>query len=470
MPSRLKTRSPRRQAYPHWRDKALLATCVVMLAVSGGMLWFAGFNYEGLTGSVATKIHPFTYAIAVLFLADAFYSGDPIAYVVESGRMRPASLLLLVSASLLFLHIILRAGPGLAGTLDTFIGPPLLMLLLARTGEPGLRQLEIALHVAMTVNALMGIGEFVSKTLIFPYRFDGEVFPTDHRSAALQGHPLTNASFTAWYMLALLNGGRVMPQNWKLPLFGLQFAALVTFGGRSAMVVVAIFGGAYLLVMGHKVLRAGRVGLLAAAVAAFLLICLPVTIAGLAFSGFFDALLERFVSDGGSANARVQMFALFSQLPFRDLLVGPDASLVDSLRRMEGLEWGIENPVIRTVLYQGIIATVLMTAAVVLFHFEIAACGERGVWLPMLAFVLLMQTSESLGGKTTMMSKFALTIVCMYRPVPRNRHSAPGRSSALAISGSNLRVVSSIAPKPSNRFQNAQGRPNASAVSRTSRI
>ncbi len=48
----------------------------------------------------------------------------------------------------------------------------------------------------------------------------------------------------------------------------------------------------------------------------------------MAASGFFDALLPRFQSDGGSANARVQMFDLFAQLPLRDLMIGPAASLV----------------------------------------------------------------------------------------------------------------------------------------------
>lgn len=446
--------APANPAARPWLDQALLAAMVLLFGVSGGMLWHAGYNYEGLTGSVATKIHPYTYVIVAVFFIEAAKSGNPFGYLAEAARLRPASILLLAATVLMFIHILIRSGPGLAGAIDTYVGPPLLLILLGRSDERGLRRLETALHVVMTVNALMAIAEFGSKTLVFPYRFDGATFPTDHRSSALHGHPLVNASVTGFYMLALLNGGRVLPRDWKWPLFALQFAALVTFGGRSAMVEVMILGGCYSLVGLHVVLRRGRVSLLAAALALFLLICLPTAIAALALGGFFDALLERFVSDGGSANARVQMFELFNQLPFRDILVGPDAALVDSLRRIEGLEWGIENPIIRTLLYQGVIVTLMMTVAVTLFHVELAFCAGRGVWLPMLFFVIVLQTSESIGGKTTMLSKFALVLVCMYRPQAARRQPAGiARPSASTMAGSNARVASSRIPKPSNRFQ-----------------
>lgn len=457
------------EAGPPWLADALLAAIIVLFGMSGGMLWHLGYNYEGLSGSVASKIHPYTYLIVVIFVAAALSSGNPIGFASRAARARPASALLFISALLLVVHIALRGSSGLAGSIDTFVGAPLLLVLIAKIDERGLRRLEIALHVILTVNAIMAIGEFASKILVFPYRFDGAVFPTDKRSAALQGHPLTNATVTALYLMALLSGGRTLPKDWKLPLAGLQVAALVTFGGRSAMVASLVLGGSYLLVAAHKVLREGRLTLPGAIIAMALLTLVPLAISGLALGGFFDALLERFVSDGGSANARKQMFDLFGQLPFRDLLVGPDASLVDSIRRMEGLEWGIENPVVRMMLYQGILMTTLMAIAVGLFHWEIAAQGESGLWLPMVCFVLLNQTAESLGSKTTLLSKFIIVIACMYRPVRRPQPAGMARPSAAVMSGSRARLVSSMMPNPSNRFQNAQGRPAASAVSRTSR-
>jgi len=42
-------------------SSSLVLLVVVLFAVSGGVLWPLGINYEGVTGSAASKIHPFTY-------------------------------------------------------------------------------------------------------------------------------------------------------------------------------------------------------------------------------------------------------------------------------------------------------------------------------------------------------------------------------------------------------------------------
>jgi hypothetical protein len=134
----------------------------------------------------------------------------------------------------------------------------------------------------------------------------------------------------------------------------------------------------------------------------------------LAGGGFFDLLLHRFESDGGSANARLEMFAMFDPLSFRDLLVGPDPGLIESLRRVNGLEWGIEQPIIKTLLYNGILILALMIVALTAFLREVARQCTPGVWLPMLCFVTLLQTSESISTKTTILTKFVIMILCLY--------------------------------------------------------
>jgi hypothetical protein len=464
---------------PDRRASALAATPpnlmvgieIILLGVAGSMLWTLGVNYEGLTGSAASKIHPSTYLLVVAFIGIALRTGDPIGYCIAAARLRPASLVLLISALIMAAHIATRGATGLSGAIDTFVAPALLVMLLARSDERAMRRMEIALHALMTVNAVWALAEFFTKTVVFPYRFDGDAFPTDLRSAALQGHPLTNATLICCYLMALLSGGRTLPEKFKPPLVALQAAALVVCGGRSAMVVAVILGAVYLLASAHRVLRGGRLSVPHAALTIFFLTLAPLVVGTLVWSGFFDILVGRFEADGGSANARVEMFALFEQLPLRDLVFGPDNALVDSLRRIQGLEWGIENPLVKMVLYQGILVTAIMAIAFTLFMAEIARNGRRGLWLPMLAFLLIIQTSESIGGKTTMLSKFALIALCMYRAAPRAAYSAGMvRPSEATIAGSSARVESSITPMPSKRFQNAQGRPRSSAVSRTSRI
>lgn len=392
----------------------IVLAVILLFGVSGGMLWLFGYNYDGLSGGAATKIHPFTYLMVLLFAWRMVASGNPVGCCVHLINVRPASVLMIVTAMLLFVNTVMRQAPGMAGIIDTFIGPSLLMLLLADADQKAVARLETVLHGIMTVNALMALGEFATKTLVFPYRFDGVAF-TDSRSTALQGHPLVNAAVTAFYVMALLNSGRPSSPALRLAMIGLQCAALVAFGGRSAMVVTLLLGGAYVVVLTLRTLRAGRVPLLHAAAAVMLLALLPIAIGGLAGGGFFSALLDRFVSDGGSANARAEMLELFRYISLGDLIVGPDVSVVDSLRRVHGLEWGIENPIVNMTLYQGAFMMLVTAVALALFLTELARSGRTGVWLPMLAFVILINTSESISSKTTMIAKFIVIVFCMYR-------------------------------------------------------
>lgn len=416
----------------------LILLSVVILGVSGGLLWTVGINYDGLTGGAPQKIHPSTYLVILLFGWGALMSGNPVGYLVHAARIRPAAILLAVASLGLFLHIVLRAGPGMAGALDTFLLPGLLAVVLAERDDDTWRWLERAVHAVMLVNALLGLVEFATGHLFFPYRLDGAVFSTDTRSAALQGHPLGNATLTACYVLALIAGGGTFTPALRAGMIVLQLAALVAFGGRSAIVVTLILGGGSGLLALHRTLRTGRVPLLGAALAVFAFTLVPLAIGGLAVAGFFDALLGRFMADGGSANARVEMFDLVAKIPLRDLLVGPEMDLVESLRRVSGLEWGIENPIVRTLIYQGAFMTLFLTVAVTLFIVELVRQCRAGTALPVIAFVVLNNTFEGLGGKTTLLAKFVILLLALYRPVTaapppsgataRGRRGSPDRS------------------------------------------
>ena len=108
-------------------------------------------------------------------------------------------------------------------------------------------------------------------------------------------------------------------------------------------------GGGVGLGARDRALRAGRVPRAAAACACFALALLPVLVAVLASAGFFGTLLDRFVSDGGSAQARVDMLTVWGGVPVRQLMLAPDCVQVNTLRRIEGREWGSENWIISAV-------------------------------------------------------------------------------------------------------------------------
>jgi hypothetical protein len=412
----------------------LLLSIIVLFGVSGGVLSCFGLNYNGVKGSPFDKIHPATYLAFAILLWNGLKWGNPVGYFAWSAARRPSAILLAAATLMLFAHIVAYSAPGMAGTLDTFLAPALMLVLMSEIDERGMRNIEITLHVMMTVNAIIGIIEFIVKIRFFPATNDGVLVGLlDTRSTALQGHPLENAAITAIYTLSLLTGCRSLPDAARLPLVGLQFAAMVTFGGRTAIAVSTVLAALYLVVRTFQAVRTGRIPILGVAIACLLAALGPIAVGTLAMSGFFDDLMTRFAADdGGSADARLKMFAIFGQLSASDLLLGPDPDAVQSLQFANGIEVGIENPIVMMLLYHGALITALTVVAVTVFLFEIAQRCANGVWLPMLAFTVLLNSSQSVASKTMVLTKFSIMMLCFYRPVI-SRFGVTRKSSAADV-------------------------------------
>ena len=135
----------------------------------------------------------------------------------------------------------------------------------------------------------------------------------------------------------------------------------------------------------------------------------------LADAGFFDAVSERFREDGGSAKARLLMFDIFSSIPLRDLLFAPDLERTKAARGALGLDLGIENPVAILILYQGVLATAALTFGVAFYLRGITRRLQGRVAAPLLYFIILMMSFESLGTKSTLLAKFAVLMITMFR-------------------------------------------------------
>jgi hypothetical protein len=57
-----------------------------------------------------------------------------------------------------------------------------------------------------------------------------------------------------------------------------------------------------------------------------------------------------------------------------------------------------------------------------LFMYELARLGRAGgVWLPMVVWIILLNGSESIATKTTLPAKFAIVVLCLYRPERQGR-------------------------------------------------
>ncbi len=458
---------------------ATLVAALVLMCVSGGMLWLVGYNYDGLTGSPVTKLHPFTYFIFIALVWRAAESGAPLVWLEAKLTQRPAAWGLLTLSAFMVVTTVLRAGPGMAGFIDTLAAPAAFALLLddfasndfasndfASEGfaSNDLAPLTLALHASMAANALLGLFEFATSTLYFPYRLDGVAHLEDTRSTSLQGHPLMNAALTGIYVVSLMAGARTLPGVVRWSLLGLQFTALMVFGGRTAIVVCLGAAPLFAIHAAFATLRRGRLSLLGAAAAAAAIPLVVVAVVGLLASGLADRLLMRFADDSGSAATRVIMFEMLRPFSWGELAIGPDIEYVETLRRHFGLEQGVENPFVRMILYQGGIAMAAVFLGLAWFFRELLRGRGLRVIGPVVAMAVLLNASESVAVKTNFLDKLVLIFVCLLPPL------AQRKPSAATISGANARVRSSIRPMLSNRHQNAHGKPNASALSRTSRI
>ncbi len=407
-----------------------LLIVAALFAVSGGVLWTIGINYDGLTGSPISKIHPATCGTCLLIVWQMARSGDPAAYSTAVARRWPATLTFLAASLILFVSIVISGGHNMSGTIDTFVLPGALVIVTTSLDPETRRQTEALIHAIMIVNAIMALVEFAIGMRFFPFVVDGVAFATDARSTALGGHPLVNATFTACYVLVLVSGGGVLLRaRTRALVVLLSLAAMVTFGGRSAIVVAVVLGAIGLVRRFVGFMRHGRVSLVTAAA---LLLAIPSLLGAggiLAATGFFTPLLDRFQSDGGSAEARLRMFDLVGQVNGHDLLIGPDPAYIDAIRLTEGLEQGIENPIVDFLLYHGAIITLMMLLSFGAFTWEVVHRAGRGSFLPLLGFLLLINTFESLAGKTVLLAKFILMIVVFYPP----RHVAAAASTGRAM-------------------------------------
>ena len=407
----------------HMVIAALYLVIVFMLfTMSSSVLWEFGLNHNGVTGSVASKIHPATYltflTVGFLFIARP----NPAAFPVALVTRHPGALAFLAATLLLGAYIALDGRKGIATIFETYLLAAFIPIMVAELDERDIVRVEKLLHVLLAANAFLGLFEYLVNYRVFPFRFDGALFEWDTRSTALIGHPLENAQITGIYIMMLLAGGGAnMPKLLRPAAILLQMAVLIPFGGRTALLLTLAMASLWLIPRALHFMRGGRASLLVYAAIATFLPLLLFAGAVFAMTGFFDIMADRFADDGGSAKTRLEMFEVFGKLSWHDVVVGASPEVIDSIRRSMGLEMGIENPVVRLILYQGAILTALLIAGFTLFMIEIARRLRPGYGMAMLFFVLIVNSYESIANKTIALAQFIVLLMAMF---PRQQGAA----------------------------------------------
>lgn len=419
----------------------LAATVVLMFTLSGGVLWELGVNYDGITGAVASKIHPATYLALATFGLLVLARRNPVSFIATFITRYPGALCFLIATILLGLYIVFDHRHGIATIFDTYLLAVILGVIAGELESQDIVRVEKLIHILLAANAALALVEYLADYRFFPYRFEGQAFEWDKRSTGLFGHPLENAAMTGTYLMALVaGGGASLPRLLRAPAAILQLAALVPFGGRTALLVALAMLALWMVPRAARLLLGGRMPLLAVAAVAAAAPIAVLAIGAFATGGFFNVVLDRFADDGGSAQTRLEMFEIFGHLTLRDILIGGESDLVDSIRRTHGLEWGVENPVVRLLLYQGAVFTIFLVAGFALFMVELGRRLRPGAAMPFVFFLIVINSFESISNKSIMLGQFVVLMLAMFGtkpadPIETRRSAKAARAPAGAIRG-----------------------------------
>jgi hypothetical protein len=399
-------------------DAATLGGIVLFFTMSSMLLFTFGLRYEAPGGSALEKIHPGTLLVLAGFLLKALALGNPLRMAPLILARRPELVVYLATWALLMAQAILVQKIPFTPLIDTFLLPFLAFPAIA-TLEPASRRLaERLLHGLLAANALLGLAEFLSGWRLTPYYAGTVLIEADWRSTALLGHPLANAMMTGVYAVVLARGGGSLAPLARLMLIGLQVLAMAAFGGRAALVMMLLILAMVLLGGLRRGLGGARFDA-RAPIAAFALLPLAgLAVYGLIESGFLDRLLERFVSDQGSAGARIAIFSLFAPFPLRDILLGPDPGLLETLRNIEGLEFGIESFPIGMVLSYGLLVSAIFFVGLAAFCVALLRETRAGTLTVLVFFFIVAATSVSLSAKTVQLAQLTIVVLIL---LPRRR-------------------------------------------------
>lgn len=405
-----------------------LLIVALMLSVSPMALNALGWNYDGLGGAGPTRFHPASYLTVLLFIFIALRDGNPLASVISALGHDFRLALFAIVWVVVFYHGVANQDLPAAGLIDTFLMPVLMVMIFHRLGALTRTRIEMVMHALLAANALLGLAEFLSGLRLTPYIAGGILITDDWRSTALLGHPLGNALMTGCYlMMLLMGGGALLKGRMRYAILGLQFSAMVAFGGRASIVLLLLFSGVILMIGFFRFLAGARVPLRNVAVIGVLLPVMILGLGGLYELGFFDKFILRFVEDKGSANARVVMFELFRGFTWMELLLGPPQVNLNYYVHVHKLEFGIESVWIAFSLYYGILPAILFFTGLFFFLFAVMArCQKRG-WLVIGYFFLVNTTFLGIAGKSINFTNLIMMLLVLLPAIrPQRAMPEPG--------------------------------------------
>ena len=223
----------------------------------------------------------------------------------------------------------------------------------------------------------------------------------------------------AVYIMALALRRRAQsPSILVIPALFVATCSLMVFGGRMALVAVMVVFAGLTITFAARLVRGDRFGLPTVILAGCGMILVGAAISIVLGAGLFDHMIERFSSDKGSAHARIATMHLLLLFDWKELLFGTIQSRSSALQSMMGLQFGIENFWIASIVQYGIIQTVVITIGLACFVAEILRRSAPNAWVVVLFICVIAAGSVSFSSKNITLSAYVELIVLL---LPRQR-------------------------------------------------
>lgn len=391
--------------------------------ISTNFLYAIGVPYNSPNAGPLIKIHISTYVLAlfaIIILAEGKNPPDNSRKYFYSGAIMTMS-----SIIVLCFHVMLskESGGEISGLIVTYITAGFILICFAYANESTIASVRSLLSLLFIVNSIIAIYENMSGDRILPYMAGDVLIDYDRRSTALVGHPLSNSLLTgSWFLIVFMNSLRDGTTIRASLVMLLHCGAMLSFGGRSALVLLFIFCGFYACYLAISVatLRKG------AAVIRRLFLYIVTSIAAvplIVYSGVADYTFSRFLDGRGSDETRSAAVEMMYMLSEDEWFTGAPLSTRTWLMQSTGSERGIELSWVALLIIYGFpLALLILLTMVFTLFWVVRGRGIQGFIL-VLYFLTTTFTSMSIASKTLILAQFLILIICSTKPSLNKRES-----------------------------------------------
>jgi hypothetical protein len=398
-------------AIPQLRSLVLVAIIFLYFPLPPQALLVLGWHYIG-GGSEIEKIHPATYLLFAAFSLSLVNDQQFRSRVVARVATDPALLAFISAVTVTAAYCCFVRGASASPFIDTFFVAIMTTIIVTCIPIESIAFLRRLIDVFFLLNIAMIFWESAAHTTFFPSYLIGISSPSEiptnmreleaanffARPCGLFGHPLNAALLLGVYCistLAAMTARLSMGTIARLIMVILSYAAIFSTASRSSMVATTIALGAYFV---YSAIRSGMTGHINRVAVGFafttVAFVVPVCLVLLSI-GFFDAMLDRFQFDYGSALSRDYALALLDRASASDLWFGLPQQTVLGLQEAYGLPQ-IEISWVNFILVGGIVTAFPLFVTYFLFLFRsVRLYCAFGIYFA--SFVIFVATAASNG-------------------------------------------------------------------------